>query len=228
MTTTTANGSVRKTLASQIDRLDDILDGLADNLHEAVTGAVKETVTAAVAEAVHAAVLEVLTNAELQKRLGLTQVPPATTPPPPPPTVPLALRLADRARGCWGWLLGVTLDAWDAVTTVARVVAGRAPATVQRCVTAGRAKAHELRAAVTERARTTWLQVLTLTAVAKRYRKQLLVALGVGALVGVTCYLGGREVAALVCALGGFAGSLLATAVHRVRNLLPLLTAGNR
>ena len=34
MSTTTTNGRVRKSLAEQIDRLDSILDGLADNLND--------------------------------------------------------------------------------------------------------------------------------------------------------------------------------------------------
>jgi hypothetical protein len=36
MTTTTMNGQVRRTLASQLDRLDSILDGLSDALNGAV------------------------------------------------------------------------------------------------------------------------------------------------------------------------------------------------
>ena len=52
MTMTLDNG-VRKTLASQIDRLDSILDGLAENLNEAVADSVKGAVTVAVQEAVH-------------------------------------------------------------------------------------------------------------------------------------------------------------------------------
>src|SRR5262249_60080165 len=73
MSTTTLDNGVRKTLASQLDRLDTILDGLAENLNEAVAMAaansVKEIVNVAVQEAVRAALVEILTNAEGQKRL---------------------------------------------------------------------------------------------------------------------------------------------------------------
>jgi hypothetical protein len=70
MTTTTAtrtdnNGPPRKTLASQLDRLDGILDGL-DN---ALAGAVQAVVCTAVKEAVQAVLTEVLTNRELQEQL---------------------------------------------------------------------------------------------------------------------------------------------------------------
>ena len=50
--TTTLNAGARKTLASQLDRLDTILDGLADNVNEAVALAaadsMKEIVNVAV------------------------------------------------------------------------------------------------------------------------------------------------------------------------------------
>jgi hypothetical protein len=57
-TRTNANGRERKTLASQIDRLDAMLDGLSDGLNDAVAQAVQT----AVAVAVQAVLTEVLTN----------------------------------------------------------------------------------------------------------------------------------------------------------------------
>ena len=70
MTTTTTmrtdnHNPPRKTLASQLDRLDAILDGL-DN---ALAGAVQAVVCTAVKEAVQAVLTEVLTNRELQEQL---------------------------------------------------------------------------------------------------------------------------------------------------------------
>src|SRR4051812_27446781 len=61
-TKTSSNGQVRKSLGEQIDRLDRILDGLAEGLNEAVAAAVQEAVGVAVKEAVQAVVAEVLTN----------------------------------------------------------------------------------------------------------------------------------------------------------------------
>src|SRR5262245_54917499 len=58
MTTTTTNGQIRKTLASQLDRLDSILDGLSDGLNEAVATAVEGAVERAVKQAVGEAVRE--------------------------------------------------------------------------------------------------------------------------------------------------------------------------
>jgi hypothetical protein len=68
MTTTlraSSNGQPRKTLASQLDRLDGILDGL----DAALAGAVQEAVGLAVKEAVQAVLTEVLTNRPLQEQL---------------------------------------------------------------------------------------------------------------------------------------------------------------
>src|SRR5215472_2043253 len=62
---TTSNGQPRKTLASQLDRLDGILDGL----DRALAGAVQDAVEQAVKQAVQAVLTEVLTNRELQEQL---------------------------------------------------------------------------------------------------------------------------------------------------------------
>jgi aromatic ring hydroxylase len=77
-TKTNVNGQERKTLASQIDRLDGILDGL----DAALAGAVQEAVEQAVKQAVQAVLTEVLTNRELQEQL---QQAAQVAPPPEPP-----------------------------------------------------------------------------------------------------------------------------------------------
>src|SRR6476619_824674 len=74
MSTTHMNGQ-RKTLATQLDRLDSILDGLAEALNEAVADAVRQSVAAAVGEAVQAAVKEVLTHPELLRAAAAQAAP---------------------------------------------------------------------------------------------------------------------------------------------------------
>jgi hypothetical protein len=64
MTNVNTNGQ-RKTLASQLDRLDTILDTLDQGLQEAVASAVQEAVSVAVREAIKGLVTEVLTNPDL-------------------------------------------------------------------------------------------------------------------------------------------------------------------
>ncbi len=63
------NGPTRKTLASQLDRLDGILDGLSEGLNQAVAQAVRDAVGLAVQEAVQAVLTEVLTNPALREQL---------------------------------------------------------------------------------------------------------------------------------------------------------------
>jgi hypothetical protein len=63
------NGPARKTLASQLDRLDSILDGLSEGLTDAVASAVREAVGLAVQEAVQAVLAELLTNPALREQL---------------------------------------------------------------------------------------------------------------------------------------------------------------
>ena len=78
MSGTNTNGRPpRKSLATQLDRLDSILDGLADGLNEAVVTAVKE----AVVVAVEAVLREVLDNPELQRRCDPSPSPRNLLPP---------------------------------------------------------------------------------------------------------------------------------------------------
>jgi hypothetical protein len=104
MTTTKshANGQERKTLASQIDRLDRILDGLSEALSESVSTAVQEAVSLAVKEAVQTVLTEVLTNPVLRDRLQ----PPCPPPPAAPPSNggSSSTSLGSRIRGQAGFL----------------------------------------------------------------------------------------------------------------------------
>jgi hypothetical protein len=74
------NGPTRKTLASQLDRLESILDGLSEGLDQAVAQAVREAVGLDVHEAVQAVLAELLTNPALREQLQK-----AAPPDPPAP-----------------------------------------------------------------------------------------------------------------------------------------------
>src|SRR5262245_50339073 len=96
MSTATANGPARKSLGEQIDRLDRMLDGLAEGLNDMIVTAVEQAVTAAT----QAAVAEVLTNPTLQRRLH--------------EGVCLGARpnpLAAAVRCVWAWLRGTAASA---------------------------------------------------------------------------------------------------------------------
>src|SRR5215831_19468988 len=109
MTTTTTNGQVRKTLASQLDRLDSILDGLSDALNGAVAtaveGAVERAVKQAVGEAVRetlqAVIAEVVSNPDLLAAARTLLAPgTAADVPPDPPEQPRGLfrRAGEKVR----------------------------------------------------------------------------------------------------------------------------------
>jgi len=113
---TGVNGRARTTLAGQIDRLDRVLDGLAEGLNEAVAAEVQRAVGPAVREAVQAAIREVVTNRELAARLQ------AVTDPPPETAVATAPDASGRPCSPWGraasWVSvlrrspGRSLSAW--------------------------------------------------------------------------------------------------------------------
>jgi hypothetical protein len=201
---TSANGRARrKSLAEQIDRLDMILDGLADGLNAAVADAV----TAAISTAVVAAVREVLSNPELLRRLR----------PEPAPATGTYRRLASWL--CSG-LAGALCRCWRGVSTAAAQVRQKAEE-VTAALRAGRqALADRVRAGMTSFARRVWLGGALLVLLARRYRKPLLVALAVGAAVGLGCYLAGPAVSSAVSGVAGFIGSLVASMMSRLRRML--------
>jgi hypothetical protein len=212
MSTTTLNNGVRKTLASQLDRLDTILDGLAENLNEAVAMAaansVKEIVNVAVQEAVRAALVEILTNAEVQKRLIHAQ-----------PVTPTMIHLREKAHSCWSWIIRAAKGTWTKIVLASNKVKRMG----NSLVTVANSKLQQGRKEIVRSIRRGWMLMTVLAALAKRFRRQLVVAVGVGMLVGVICYFAGREIASIGCGLAGFLGSLATGAVNRLRRMLPFL-----
>src|SRR5471030_816723 len=117
--TTMTNGRARKSLADQMDRLDRVLDGLADALDGAVASAMREGVRQVLAE--------LLTDPALCQ--GLRMLAPEPTPAAVPVSSPLgngcrrlvswlgagcraigsairsvAIRCVQEAQACWAWL----------------------------------------------------------------------------------------------------------------------------
>jgi hypothetical protein len=216
MSTTTLNNGVRKTLASQLDRLDMILDGLAENLNEAVaiaaTNSVKEIVNVAVQEAVRAALVEILTNAEVQKRL--INVRPAT---------PTMIHLREKAGSCWSWLVRAAKGTWTRIVALAAVASNKVKSMGSSLVRVASTKVQQARKEIVRSIRRGWMLMNALAVLAKRFRKQLVVAVGVGVLVGVVCYFAGREIASIGCGMAGFVGSLATGSVNRLQRMLPFL-----
>jgi hypothetical protein len=179
---TQTNGRARKSLGDQIDRLDAILDGLADALNQAVAQAVRE----AVAVAVRAALAEALTHPDLRQRL----VPAAEAGPRLSPIKRLlaaARRTASRGTAAAGrffrWLGGATC---------------RLPATLQRLAATG---LRRLASGARRLPGLTW-----------RLRGPVLLALGIGGVVGWGCYVAGPLIASTFGGLAGAAETLSARA----------------
>jgi hypothetical protein len=108
------NGQTRKTLASQLDRLDKILDGLGEGLNDAVAQAVREAVGLAVQEAVQAVLTELLTNPALREQL---QGPAAAEAAPPDDP-------ANRSGGGKGRLAALCGRVGDKLRSACRAAAG--------------------------------------------------------------------------------------------------------
>jgi hypothetical protein len=183
------NGQARKSLADQIDRLDAMLDGLSEGLNEAVATAVQEAVGAAVQHAVQVVLREVLTNPDMLARLGGAALPVAA---------PASAASAARSpKTSWKQRWAAMCKSLTALQTAAR----------QECVRRVRqARAWTAGA---------WMQVRLLG----RIKHQLLIALSVGAAVGVGAYCAGPWLAATAGGAAGFCTTLAVQAGLALKRL---------
>ena len=187
---TTANGTssarvARKSLSEQIDRLDGILDGLAEALNESVADAVRDVIGMAVREAVSAAVTEVLASPPLLRAALERHAPPEAAPAPPAPRPPtlrenlarVGNRLGEKLKRAAG-LLGEKLGGACAIACAAGKRVGKVAAIVPGILAALARKAWD-------------------------FRKPCAIALGVGVLCGAACYLGGPLLSSVANGIGG-------------------------
>src|SRR5262245_48601194 len=189
MTTTTtqvSNGRLRRSLAEQIDRLDRILDGLAEALNEAVAAAVKEAVGIAVQQAVQAVLLEVLTNADLLDQVRSAVAPHPPVEPKEPGPGPRKRPWANLAGSAAGWLFA----AFEKARVVTGAVVGAVTGTVRKA--AGK--------------------LVTCWRLTTRFRVPVVLAAVIGVGVGTGAYFGGPYVAAFTGWLAGFVTTLAAQA----------------
>src|SRR5262245_4817762 len=205
MSETSVNGRAqRKTLANQLDRLDAILDGLAEALEGAVADAVKMAVTVAAREAVQAALHEVLTSPDLLRALATLAAPPPPAPSPAPvgEKKPSALRrLVERARRACAWAGGKVAAAGGWVGRKAAALTARLRGRVVRAYRRARAAAG-------------W---------AWQSRRAVALAAGVGLLAGLGSYAAGPVAASVLCGLFGLTIALAAQAALPVLRLLAAL-----
>ena len=189
------NGQPRKSLAQQLDRLDGILDGLANSLNDAVADAVRDAVGRAAGEAVQLALRELLAQPELLRHLLPA---PAVVEPPPvavPPTTPAGPSWLSRA--------------WRTTVSAVGSVGNR----VCNLVSQGVAAVRQRLTRVVQPARVA-VQIAT------QNRRSVGIALGVGAAVGVTCFVIGPFAAALLSGLSTAALTAVARVLAPIAGLL--------
>ena len=204
--TLSANGRTqRKSWAEQIDRLDAILDGLAEGIND--------TVVAAVQAAVRTAVAEVLTNEELRRRLQPVAAGPA-------PTGGWAGRLLGKARACLGGLLRLVAAGCAGAAAAFRKAWARGAEALGAGPGTARTRAAAVCGRVASAARRLWTKVVALQCLARRFRRPVLVALGVGSAAGVLAYFSGPWAAAAAGWLSGFVTALAVQAGVALRKVL--------
>jgi hypothetical protein len=174
-TTTVTNGKPRKQLSDQLDRMDGILDALAEGLPGAVTDACREGARAAVKDAI----IEVLTNPELRALIAPVPANPVAAPvaPPQPEPVPEPKR-----PSLWSRLKAKFAAARDAITGAA-------------------AKAKETVTSNCQTACDTVVAVGKATGEALNWKRVLWVGFGIGLVVGVACLVMPHAAAAAVSAV---------------------------
>lgn len=179
MTTTTLNGRPqRKQLADQLDRLDSIIDALAEGLPGAVADACRDGARAAVKDAI----IEIISNPDLRALLA----PPVASAPSVPVTPPKPTSMPEPKPGFWKRFTSPAKAATEAVVGAAVKVK---ESIVDRC-----RSAHDAVVAIGEA-----------TGELVPSKKISLVALGVGLVVGVACLVVPQTVAAVVGAVGAAA-----------------------
>ncbi len=204
--TTLSNGQVRKSLASQIDRLDIMLDGLADGLNELVVTAVKQAVEVAVKEAVRSVLSEVLNNTDLVSKLqGAVNVPVQSE---PTSHVSLSQRLGQVYRWIGRRIKALCRAFGEKVLAAKNAIGTGCGRMVEGCKSLV-GKAGRGAYAVWHR-----LQIV------RTLKYQLLTALTVGALCGTGVFFAGPIVAAVASGIGGFGTSCAVQLAIWLRRML--------
>jgi len=191
----------RKTLSTQLDRLDDILDGLAEALNQSVAMAVKEAVGLVAREAVSAAVQEVVANANLLRTAAAQHTPSEPEPQesqPKPPTPP--------NQTLWGRLGNGLAWVWQKANEKARQVGNYLSMAGQWSLAKlgqGYARVADLGRSLKDRVVHASLAVGHMLSALWTFRRSFGLAVSVGLLAAVGTYLTGPVTAAVMFGLAG-------------------------
>ena len=200
MTNPVSNGRRRPSLGEQINRLDNMLDGLSEGLNEAVADAVKKAVASAAQEAVQSVLTDVLTSPAMIARLQTALAPQVLARMPAPTAAPRILS-RDKLRRLWAGIRACVANLWVACANRVR--------SVQTSIA-------DLWRQAVENGAGLWARCQ----IFRRFKYQLLTALGIGATVGVVAWYAGPWLAAVASGVGGFATSLSVQAGLWLREFL--------
>jgi hypothetical protein len=196
--TATLNGrrEPRRSLSQELDRLDKMLDGLAEAIPGAVADSVKEAVTTAVAEAFRATLMEVAANPEIIALLRGARAATVCNEQPAPAKAPLHQQIRKSVSNAWKHALaGLKLAGNFVVSPVQTVV---------RCTI------------------TSYRQINTIWGL----RKPILIALGVGVVIGVAAYASAPWISAAIAACGAASTTLLGQFAMWARRMRASLSFG--
>src|SRR5262245_13161975 len=198
----------RKSLATEIDRLDGILDGLDEALAGSVETAVRDVVGQVVRETVEATIKQVLSDPELI-RSAIAQHAPVATPMPQQPRRTLKEAIKEK--------LEALFQKASEKASQARKGIGSA---WSWCV----AKARQGCSWLWGRCKFTLSLAHTAACAAWKFRKATLIALVVGSLVGVGAYFCGPVISSAVC---GLSGAVTTAAGMALSSLWKMISGGD-
>lgn len=131
--------------------------------------------------------------------------------------VPTPLPVAEKKQGWLGRLAGTAKAAGGKVVNLARRTKARVAQVAPGWLASGWGRLKVL-------AQGCWAFLVGVAGTSWQARQPLLLALGVGSVIGLGCYLAGPLVASTVSGLAAFVGSLVASARNAVRRALAGMT----
>jgi hypothetical protein len=191
MTSPNANGRKRPNLGEQINRLDSMLDGLSEALNDAVADAVKVAIGGAVPHVLQSVLTEVLTNPEIRAKLYPPM--PSVQPPPAVERISLRQRLNDIFGRVRTYLSNLRTACAEKMAPVKKLISRDWRYTIDRVAS-------------------TWRLL-------RPFKSQILLALGIGVMIGVGVWYAGPWIGAVASGVGGFATALSVQAGLWVRKL---------
>jgi hypothetical protein len=191
------NGKVRKSLASQLDRLDAMLDGLGEAIPQVVAETIRAVAGPMVQEAVQAALKELLSNPAILEKLRI-----ATAPVAPAPTAQLKVTVRERLARAWRRV---------------RAGVGRGYAACRSGLCRFGSAAADLWHRAVQRIATACAPLSVLRHVGHYF----LIALAIGIAVSAAAWFSGPAVASALSGVGGFGSTVAVQIGMWFRRMLP-------